>query len=129
MSGARLSPRPATAALMSVLLCALLPTGVAAAATTVAATDWPCDENANAQFEALVNQARTQAGLNTLPVNAANEEYACYWSNQQMATQLVHHSPDLHALENVGADWTVQAVFDDFMASPGHRAAIMGTDN
>jgi uncharacterized protein YkwD len=94
----------------------------------------PGDE---AKSIALVNSARSAAGLGTLTKNSGLDSVARAQAARMAARDGIYHNPSLKADadaagvnwqwigENVGVGPDVPAVHDAFMASPGHHANIV----
>lgn len=93
---------------------------------------------AEAQVLALVNAERAGAGLAPLRLNSSPMAVARGWSSS-MAAHTLDHNPNLvgdlaqagtgdwrSAAENVGQGQSVDQVHGMFMASPVHRANILG---
>jgi hypothetical protein len=84
---------------------------------------------------ALVDQARAENGLGGLRRNAGLAAAAQAWAEQMAATGTLAHNPDYlsqipagwaRAGENVGWAGSDEELIGAFMASPGHRANILG---
>jgi uncharacterized protein YkwD len=94
----------------------------------------PGDE---AKSIALVNSARSAAGLPTLTKNSGLDSVARAQAARMAARDGIYHNPNLKADadaagvnwqwigENVGVGPDVPAVHEAFMASPGHHANIV----
>ena len=87
-------------------------------------------------IHSLVNAARASAGLPPLRLNAALDQVAANWANQLAASGQLAHNPSyaaqipsgwMNAGENVAQGQpTGAAMHDAWMASPQHRANILG---
>ena len=89
----------------------------------------------------LINQARTSARLAKVGQHTAAADKAQAWSVHMARTGVLEHTGggtkvDTSGLtgwcslgENVGKGRSVQAVHDAFMASPNHKAHILGSYN
>ncbi len=87
-------------------------------------------------FLERLNTERRSRGLNELPVYWELAAGALAWSEQMRINGDLSHNPDLHSIapagtwsslgENVGRGGSVPSLHDAFMASPGHRANILG---
>jgi hypothetical protein len=104
-----------------------------------AGADTASDE---ASFFQLLNGERNRGGLASLQNDVAAAQVARSWSGQMAGSQTLRHNPDLAAQvssqvtddwtrlgENVGRGGDVVALHNAFMASPGHRANVMGDYN
>lgn len=87
------------------------------------------DAGMEAQFVSLINALRTSKGLGTLSVDANLTDIGRGWSQQMANAGTISHNPnfpnevtsDWQMLgENVGQGYTVQSLFDAFVASPHH---------
>jgi putative cell wall-binding protein len=90
------------------------------------------------EFVARINQARRDAGLAPLGVLAPLQDLARAQSARMAAQNRLHHNPNLAADltaavpdwqrggENVGVGYDVAGLHAAFMASPGHRANVLG---
>ena len=87
------------------------------------------DASAEAQFVTLINALRASKGLRTLTVVANLTSVARNWSQQMASAGTISHNPnfpnqvtsDWQMLgENVGQGYSVQSLFDAFVASPHH---------
>jgi uncharacterized protein YkwD len=110
------------------LLYGLRPAGTAEAASP------PLE----AQMLALVQQARVANGLAPLIVSAGLTRAAETWSDHQLGVGTISHNPDpgsflapfwLRWGENVGVGPSPAVLMAMFMASPEHRANILGDFN
>ena len=87
-------------------------------------------------IHSLVNAARASAGLAPLRLNAGLDQVAANWANQLAASGQLAHNPSyaaqipggwMNAGENVAQGQpTGAAMHDAWMASPQHRANILG---
>jgi putative cell wall-binding protein len=89
-------------------------------------------------FVARINQARAEAGLPPLGVLAPLRDLARAQSTRMAAQDRLHHNPNLAADltaavpdwqrggENVGVGGDVAGLHAAFMASPAHRANVLG---
>jgi hypothetical protein len=103
--------------------------GIGGAVTPAAAYD-------EGTIVALANDARAQNGLGGLVRNGSLDAVAVNWANQMAANGSISHNPDYTsqipggwraAGENVAQGYGSGAGFHDgWMASPGHRANILG---
>jgi hypothetical protein len=109
-----------------VVLMSLL--GCVALAATPAHAD-TVDASMESQFVALINALRTSKGLGTLSVDGNLTDIGRRWSQQMANAGTISHNPnfpnevtsDWQMLgENVGQGFTVQSLFDAFVASPHH---------
>jgi uncharacterized protein YkwD len=131
MGGRRGGRRAVVIALAVGLLVALVPAAAGASAS------------AEASFVAKVNAERAAQGLPALHVDGQLTEVARGWTAQMAATSNLAHRPNLRAAvagdpelvgENVGTSHITGAgqgeLVDElhraFMASPGHRANVLG---
>ena len=103
--------------------------GVVGLGTTAAHADTIDTTAAEAQFVTLINALRAAKGLGTLTVDANLTDIARGWSQQMANAGTISHNPnfpnqvtsDWQMLgENVGQGYTVQSLFDAFVASPHH---------
>jgi hypothetical protein len=87
------------------------------------------DAAAEAQFVTLINALRASKGLGTLSVDGNLTSVARNWSQQMANAGTISHNPnfpnqvtsDWQTLgENVGQGYSVQSLFDAFVASPHH---------
>ena len=87
------------------------------------------DSSAEAQFVTLINALRASKGLGTLTVDGNLTDVARQWSQQMANAGTISHNPnfpnqvtsDWQMLgENVGQGYSVQSLFDAFVASPHH---------
>jgi hypothetical protein len=87
------------------------------------------DASAEAQFVVLINQLRASKGLGSMSVDGNLTDIARQWSQQMANAGTISHNPnfpnqvtsDWQLLgENVGQGYTVQSLFDAFVASPHH---------
>jgi hypothetical protein len=92
------------------------------------------DAGMESQFVALINALRTSKGLGTLSVDANLTDIGRGWSQQMANAGTISHNPnfpnevtsDWQMLgENVGQGYTVQSLFDAFVASPHHYANLV----
>ncbi|HZQ85068.1 MAG TPA: CAP domain-containing protein [Acidimicrobiales bacterium] len=102
--------------------------GVVGLGATAAHAD-TIDATAEAQFVTLINALRASKGLGTLTVDSNLTSIARNWSQQMANAGTISHNPnfpnqvtsDWQMLgENVGQGYTVQSLFDAFVASPHH---------
>lgn len=110
----------------TVLLAASAVAGVAAPASAT-----PADS-----LYALVNDARAADGLPALARNASIEAVALNWANTMAASGTLEHNADVASqlpsgwsavAENIATGQpNATAMHADWMASPGHRANILG---
>jgi hypothetical protein len=87
------------------------------------------DATAEAQFVTLINVLRASKGLGTLSVDSNLTSVARGWSQQMASVGTISHNAnfpnqvtsDWQMLgENVGQGYSVQSLFDAFVASPHH---------
>jgi len=87
------------------------------------------DAGMESQFVTLINALRASKGLGTLSVDANLTQIGRGWSQQMANAGTISHNPnfpnevtsDWQTLgENVGQGYTVQSLFDAFVASPHH---------
>jgi len=87
------------------------------------------DASMESQFVTLINALRASKGLGTLSVDANLTQIGRGWSQQMANAGTISHNPDFpnevtsdwQTLgENVGQGYTVQSLFDAFVASPHH---------
>lgn len=114
---------------IAVLAMGLFPlSGVAAAA----------DTNAERRFLDLINLERAAAGMSPLAVRPELVDVARAWTGWMSSTGTLAHNPNLvdqapadweRLGENVGAGSTVDGLHLAFMASPSHRANVLGDFN
>ena len=87
------------------------------------------DTAMESQFVTLINALRASKGLGTLSVDANLTDIGRGWSQQMANAGTISHNPnfpnevtsDWQMLgENVGQGFTVQSLFDAFVASPHH---------
>ncbi len=98
-----------------------------------AATDAPSE----GWFLELINQERVDQGLNELAPYWDIVDDAQAHSERMSSEQRLHHNPQLGNVtngwyrlgENVGVGPTVPSLHDAFMASPAHRANVLGDYN
>ena len=108
----------------------LAPTAVRA---TSANPDWDEWDALN-----LMNRERRSAGLPPLAMVTGAREVARSWSGVMAGENLLRHNPDFGSIlrplfpafrrfgENVGVGSSAAQLHSAFMASPGHRANVMG---
>lgn len=119
---------PLTSRLLLVIATAV---GMLAPAATgaLAATD-PAT-----QMVSLINAERRDAGLAALASHDVLVVVAGDWSRRMAAANTLSHRPDLGQVvlgdwtrlgENVGRGAGISSLHDAFMASPGHRANVLG---
>ncbi len=122
-------PRPSTATLSVVLvalLCVLLPTPAAHAAT---------DGGAESQLVAMINRERTDRGLPPLRVSGELSAVARRHSARMADRGSLYHNPNLGSEvsgweevgENIGYGPDAGTVHGSFMSSSSHRANILST--
>ena len=102
------------------------------------------DADTQKQEEVLLShlqQARQRAGLPPLQVHGGLRDVARRHAEEMAISKTLSHSPNFAARvtavlpnwqrigENVGYGSTMQRIHDSFMASPGHRANILGHYN
>jgi uncharacterized protein YkwD len=102
------------------------------------------DADTQKQEEVLLSHlhhARKRAGVPPLSVNSGLRDVARRHAEEMAVSKTLSHSPDFAGRvsvvvpnwqrigENVGYGSTMQAIHDSFMASPGHRANILGNYN
>ena len=123
--------------LATALLVALVATlGYAHAALPAGADVDPA--SAEAQFVGLINQLRSNNGVQPLEVDSGLQDIAERWAQQMAAANGIRHNPHLvHEVdsevttewtklgENVGWDYSVQDLFDAFVNSPKHYANLV----
>ena len=129
----------------------LLVISVVASTTIIAltGTSWAADGThaaAELAFSRRINDSRDAAGLGPLTVNLALTRVARAWSDRMAGDGEISHNPQV--ANQVDGDWTrlgenvgfssrsgttttefVDRLHDAFLASPGHRANIMGDYN
>ena len=89
------------------------------------------------EFFSLMNSARASAGLAPLASDSALTAYARSHTATMIASGTIFHSSGLGSIttgwsrmgENVGMGPTPSIIHQAFMASPGHRANILGDYN
>jgi hypothetical protein len=89
------------------------------------------------EFFSLMNSARASAGLAPLASDSALTAYARNHTATMIASGTIFHSSGLGSIttgwtrmgENVGMGPTPSIIHQAFMASPGHRANILGDYN
>jgi hypothetical protein len=90
-----------------------------------------------AEFFSLMNSARASAGLAPLTADSSLTSYARSHTATMIASGTIFHSGGLGSItsgwtrmgENVGMGPTPSIIHQAFMASPGHRANILGDYN
>jgi hypothetical protein len=90
-----------------------------------------------AEFFSLMNSARASAGLAPLASDSALTAYARSHTATMIASGTIFHSSGLGSIttgwtrmgENVGMGPSPSIIHQAFMASPGHRANILGDYN
>lgn len=95
------------------------------------------DAGSEGQFVSLINASRAEQGLGNLTVYWDLVDDARTHSDAMLASDTLFHNPDLRNVttgwqsigENVGYGYEIQGLHDAFMASPGHRANILGDYN
>ena len=98
------------------------------------------DSASEAGFVAEINATRAANGLNALTVDGGLRSWARTHTQHMMDAGEIYHSTasELKAAggsgwsklgENVGRGGTVSSLHAAFMASPGHRANILGEYN
>jgi hypothetical protein len=87
------------------------------------------------QLISMTNSARRSAGLRALPVELQLTRVARDWSNTMASRSELSHRPNLGSTisgdwrrvgENVGVGPSLESIQKAFMASPGHRANVLG---
>lgn len=131
----RRSVLAATAAL--VLALSVLPAGTASAAVSTSCTG-TTQLAVQKRVLADVNAARKAAGKSTLAFSRTISKVAITWSGKQAAANRMSHNPNYakqipsgwtRAGENVAFGYRPSKVTAAWMASPGHRANILGSYN
>lgn len=99
---------------------------------------WPGSASAfdEGTIHSLVNQSRAAAGLGPLTLNPSLSQVAADWADQMAAQGSLGHNPDYstqipggwsRSAENVAQGYpSGSAVHQGWMASPGHRANVLG---
>jgi hypothetical protein len=120
-------PSRLTIAALLVALLALVPQSAAQAQTL--------QPDLESRLVELTNRSRAQQGLRPLAVELQLTRVARDWSNTMAAERKLYHRPDLRGAingdwqrigENVGVGPSVERIHEAFMASPGHRANVLG---
>lgn len=86
---------------------------------------------------ALLNEARSAAGLAPVSMNGELTDDALAWSLHMQSEQSLSHNPNLSAVatdwdklgENVGVGTSIVALHQAFMDSSSHRGNILGDYN
>lgn len=112
----------------------LLVTVAALAASLAVLQMPPAHADPSADLLSMVNQARASQGLAGLLLQPDLAAIAQSHSGTMASEGILRHNPNLATAttnwsslgENVGYGGSVRQVFDAFMASPGHRANILG---
>jgi uncharacterized protein YkwD len=125
------------AVLSTVLVCAAL-VGPGASPATAA----PSASGAEMEFLQLLNRTRSDHGLAALQSDPGLIPIAREWSGAMASASKLSHRQDLAAQvearvtrswtrvgENVGRGGSVAGLHDAFLASPGHRANVVGQYN
>lgn len=98
-------------------------------------------ETSESQFLQKLNAERCAAGLAPMALHAGLSDDARRWSATMSGAGSLHHSstigadtavhlPDWRSAgENVGRGWSADSLHAAFMASPGHRANVLGDFN
>lgn len=127
----------ATAGMLAGSVLAVPPTP--ASAESLAPSGWTTIAGESATVVNAVNAARAAAGLPPLQVDWSMSVFAQEHSIAMAGAAALYHTPNLAAAatavapgwtqfgENVGEGPTVPSVDDAFMASPEHRANILGS--
>lgn len=117
--------------LLMLLLAALL----LLSATVVPAQAAPAVPDAEADLVRLINRDRAAQGLRPLSVDLQLTRVARGWSDRMADDSRISHRPNLASVvtsgwrrlaENVGVGPSLPRMHDAFMASPGHRANVLG---
>jgi len=114
--------------------------GAGTASAGVAIVASPAAQNAESQLLWRINEDRARAGLPPLVVHSVLQEQTDAWSRWMAAHGELFHHPDLAAMatqaqpsgwsavaENVGVGTDGLAIHQRFMASPAHRANVLGS--
>jgi uncharacterized protein YkwD len=110
-------------------------TSLATALPAQAASSQSEIEMAVTQILNETNAERANAGLAPLTLNASISAIAQSWSESMAAENSMYHNPDyqfqmpspwMRVGENVGQGYTKDTIVAAWMASPGHRANILG---
>lgn len=131
---------PLARRLGATVLALLVVVAGALALTARPAAAGPVDDEA--RLFSLTNQSRAAAGLAPLAYDPAAVSVARGWAAELARSGQLRHNPNLVAQvdahvtnrwtrvgENVGYSATVDQVHGAYMASPGHRANILGDFN
>ena len=107
-----------------------------------AASAGPDPASVEQQFLSLLNRERANNGLGALPRHPGLDGLAREWSGFMLSQDHLHHRPNLAAEvdqritpywtrigENVGVGGSAERLHDAFMASPSHRANVLGDYN
>lgn len=119
------------------VVTALAATETAGSAAPVSATELSIAQSTtdlDTEFVSLLNDERVAAGLNALVPYADLVDDAALHTSEMLASGDIYHSSDLTKFttgwqtigENVGYGPNVPKLHNAFMASPTHRANIMG---
>lgn len=117
--------------LLTLVLAALL----LLTATVVPAQAAPSVPDAEAEMVRLINRDRAAQGLRPLSVDLQLTRVARDWSDRMAGDSGISHRPNLASFvtsgwrrlaENVGVGPNLPRLHDAFMASPGHRANVLG---
>lgn len=110
---------------------------IPASSATIAARRPAPSANAEALL-ALINDERAAAGLDALATDRGLTDLAVTWSKKMARSNQLSHNPALRDQveaavpgwrrlgENVGVGGDIDSLHQAFMASPGHRANVLG---
>lgn len=98
------------------------------------------DSGTESEFLALINSTRADTGLAPLEVNGGLQAHARNHTQDMVAAGDIYHSTDAELAaaggsgwsrigENVGRGQSPSSLHSAFMASPGHKANILGDYN
>ena len=137
--GATFPARPLARRLGALVVVAVLSLSVTPSAHARPVTP---EEQTELEFLAALNAARSDAGLAPLALDILVTPIAREWSAQMAAAATMSHRPDLRDQferrvtqewrrigENVGRGSSVGVLHDAFMASPSHKANVLGDYN
>jgi hypothetical protein len=93
--------------------------------------------SSESSFVAKINALRASKGLGALQVSSELTGIARSWSQHMAAAGSISHNPNMAGSvsadwkslgENVGVGWSVESLFEAFVASPAHYANLVDPD-
>lgn len=122
----------ATAALLVAMTIALSPLAAHGADATTTESSFSADDEL--AYVAKVNEVRAAHGLGPLTIDSNMTEAARGWTTWMVDNTKLAHADDivtgapsdwLKVGENVGCGGMLDAIWEAFLASPGHRANVL----